>query len=626
MDINQVGLLIAYQRERVKASAEMVCEGICSRSFMARLEKGVRGCEKIMAEALLQRVGVASDELLYFLREKEYHCLETKENLLTAIAETDTKAADKLFAEYRKITKGKCTLHEQFLLLAESVLQWNLYRNGRKTREKILEPTLAKLNEAWKITREPYDLLGECPQYMDTQELTIRTLYYRLLEEKGEDREALEGYRRTLKYAKLRLEPKGCAKFFPFLSYRMLKIMERLGGMEKEQESLYAECWDLMRKYGSMTCLKELAAYRKEYLQKRIQVEKFGEDAEKRKILQQEAAQMQEIISVMEWMERTYEIQKNDWFTNRLFGREEVFLLSETIRGRRIAFGMSQERLAEGVCDAVTLSRIETGYSNCNATNLWKLMEKLNLPGGTAMVSSYTGTVNTYELTTEIARLSSFAKYEEIAPIFEKLKEQAGDDHYTRQYMLYKETALRKNLGQIDHAEAWKLQKEALHLTVPKKSPTELTTWAFTRTEAMIIQSMSYCAKKCGKTAETVEWLELLLSACQRQPLHRLHYYRSYALTLRNLSDLLDQTQEYERAICYAKEATILSLETEDASGLGTCFYSVGWNMEQLWENGVYTKEDSRPYVRAAVLLFQLYETSSNIAFMQKHWIDYYAD
>ncbi len=626
MDINQVGLLIAYQREKMKVSAEPVCDGICSRSFMARLEKGVRGCEKIMAEALLQRVGVASDELLYFLREKEYHCLETKENLLTAIAETDTKTADKLFAEYRKITKGKCTLHEQFLLLAESVLQWNLYKNGRKTREEILEPTLAKLKEAWKITREPYDLRGECPQYMDTQELMIRTLYYRLLEEKGEDKAALEGYRETLKYIKLRLEPKGCSRFFPFLSYRMLEIMERLGNMEKEQEKLYAECWDLMRKYGSMTYLKELAEYREKYLQKRMQTEKSEEDVQSREKLRQELVQMREIISVMEWVEKTYEIQKNDWFTNRLFGREEVFLLSETIRGRRIAFGMSQEKLAEDVCDAVTLSRIETGYSNCNATNLWKLMEKLNLPGGTAVVSSHTGTVHTYELTTEIARLSSFAKYEEMEPVFERLKEQAGDDHYTRQYMLYKETALRKNLGKIDPAEAWKLQKEALHLTVPKKSPAELTTWAFTRTEAMIIQSMSYCAKKCGKTAETVEWMELLLKACQKQPLHRLHYYRSYALTLRNLSNLLDQTQEYERAICYANKAVLLNLETEDASGWGTCFYSVGWNMEQLWESGDYTKEDSRPYVRAAVLLFQLYETSSNAAFIQKHWNDYYVD
>ena len=56
---NEYGRIIAYERKRTKLSVTQICEGICERSYMQRIESGERFCDKMLADALLQRLGVA---------------------------------------------------------------------------------------------------------------------------------------------------------------------------------------------------------------------------------------------------------------------------------------------------------------------------------------------------------------------------------------------------------------------------------------------------------------------------------------------------------------------------------------------------------------------------------------
>ncbi len=139
MDINQIGLLLAYQRTKRDISVGELCEGICSRGFIGHVENGERSCEKIVAEALLQRAGFASDQMLYFLEKEEADWLMIKEQLLAAVAALKLEEIERLIQEYKRITVEKSVLHEQFLILIQSVLRWKLYLNKEEKYEKILD-------------------------------------------------------------------------------------------------------------------------------------------------------------------------------------------------------------------------------------------------------------------------------------------------------------------------------------------------------------------------------------------------------------------------------------------------------------------------------------------------------
>jgi len=62
---NEYGEIIRYQRSQTEISEDKLCDGLCSRTYLHRVENGERTCEKILADALLQRIGVSADKFSY---------------------------------------------------------------------------------------------------------------------------------------------------------------------------------------------------------------------------------------------------------------------------------------------------------------------------------------------------------------------------------------------------------------------------------------------------------------------------------------------------------------------------------------------------------------------------------
>ena len=121
-----IGSLIGYLRTEANISQEELCRGLCSRPFLARLEKGERDCEKIVAEALLQRLGMAADRIDFIAGPEEQQWILLREALYRSIEETDENGAAEAFEEYESYAAGKSPLHRQLLLYYRAVLNWKL--------------------------------------------------------------------------------------------------------------------------------------------------------------------------------------------------------------------------------------------------------------------------------------------------------------------------------------------------------------------------------------------------------------------------------------------------------------------------------------------------------------------
>ena len=118
---NSVGRLLWCERTRAGISAEVLCRGICSRTFLQRLESGERRCEKMISDALLQRVGVSSDKFIYIMNPDEQDWLLLQEKLIRTVDEGDRESTLLLLQEYREMTAKKCKLHLQFSVLCEEI-------------------------------------------------------------------------------------------------------------------------------------------------------------------------------------------------------------------------------------------------------------------------------------------------------------------------------------------------------------------------------------------------------------------------------------------------------------------------------------------------------------------------
>lgn len=55
------------------------------------------------------------------------------------------------------------------------------------------------------------------------------------------------------------------------------------------------------------------------------------------------------------------------------------FLLGEYIRQRRLDLGLTQEAVCDGICEPITLSRIENGKQTPSRTRINAILQRLDL-------------------------------------------------------------------------------------------------------------------------------------------------------------------------------------------------------------------------------------------------------
>lgn len=136
-ELNQIGKLINYERNRAGMKLNELSRGLCSRAFLMRVETGERTCDKMIADALLQRAGVSADKFSYLLSPKEQLLLMLREQMLSAVEKGNEAEARELIARYRRKTEKKGKLHKQLLLLAQVCWTGNAAAGWRQCRKGL---------------------------------------------------------------------------------------------------------------------------------------------------------------------------------------------------------------------------------------------------------------------------------------------------------------------------------------------------------------------------------------------------------------------------------------------------------------------------------------------------------
>lgn len=139
MEINQRDEMnfsgfLNLMRKKHKITMEEVCEGICSKSMMNRVETGERLSDKLTRDRLLQRMGVAQETYQDYLMGEEYETYELRESLLNSIEDNHYLKSQCAFKAYENWwnTHGKeemSKVEKQFFLAMKYQLYlWELGR------------------------------------------------------------------------------------------------------------------------------------------------------------------------------------------------------------------------------------------------------------------------------------------------------------------------------------------------------------------------------------------------------------------------------------------------------------------------------------------------------------------
>lgn len=597
---NQIGKMISHERSNAKLTITQLSRGLCSRTFLVRVENGERACEKILADALLQRVGVSADKFVYMINPDEQDWLILRGDLIETVENGQEKKAAFLMKQYQTMAVKKSRLHYQFLGFLQVMLEFKM-GSDCFTMLKLLQ-------EAWEISMEDIPIERFEEENLTLTEFMIVMMYYRIKEQCESKDFAIAGYEKLLHHLEGYTDEEDRVKLYPQIAYRLVELY-----LEKNDEKRAVELAeagiDMLTVRGRLFCLRQFLEV--------IAAHGNKTPEEKQKIGQ--------ICDSIRWIYREFSVDEQMWVWNIPFGMSEVELCGRLIRSRRKVLGYTQEGLSEDICDPVTISRIECGKVTPKRRIFQMLMERVGLSGGNFELLVQVERPELSELAVRISVLLSHSRGEEAEVLITELEQKMKLNNISaKQYLLSAKALALFNQKKIDDRTHTERQEEALYLTLPKVSLEKLADWTFTSQEVSIIQALSYSCGADHREEESIRLLRIVQKQYESKPFDLSHYVAGYELTMRSLGNVLGNVGQYEEAIEASKKSILAGLKAGRGAVLKLALYDTGWDIEQLWTSGKYTKKESFPYMKASYALYLLFGKQSTNEFIRKHIETYY--
>ena len=272
----------------------------------------------------------------------------------------------------------------------------------------------------------------------------------------------------------------------------------------------------------------------------------------------------------------------------------EIYFLGDAIKRRRLELGLTQEQLCEGICEPITISRLENGKQTPSRARLEALMERLDMPQYQyyALLSKHEREVEA--LQREIVALNvkfDQATGEEKA----KLRQQAlqahkalaemadRDDKISQQVILRSKVILGKEDGRYSREEERQMLLQAIRLTCPSFDPEDIGRGLYTSREIKIINQLALVHVYAGEHMEAIEIYSQLYKYIRKHyrliPPTTAHF----PMIAFNYARELGLIGQYEKSIEIAREGRQVCLDyghylylSSLLSIFAECYYRLG--------------------------------------------------
>lgn len=288
---------------------------------------------------------------------------------------------------------------------------------------------------------------------------------------------------------------------------------------------------------------------------------------------------------------------------------------SAIIKYTRKALNMTQEELAEFICEPTTLARYESGKIDPTDDKFLRLMKKMGERGDIFVSPIET---NLLELDWEIEQLSNAVEQQEWN-VVEKIKQKlTSNRHFSldypenKQYLKRIEVILQYHYKKIDETEAIKQLIEAWEYTCPQYPPKHFPiNRVYRETELLILHNIGIFYKIMKDYKKAYAIYERLDNYFDRPDM--INDYKSTCRIYLGYSNTLGQMGKHEESIEVCFKAIKKALLDNRVNLLYNFYYNIGWNLVSL-KNPNKMKE-AKLYIWLAYQLCQNYpEDKDNLS------------
>lgn len=191
-------------------------------------------------------------------------------------------------------------------------------------------------------------------------------------------------------------------------------------------------------------------------------------------------------------------------------------MMGEIVRRRRKELKLTQAELAEGICDSMTISRLENNRQTPRRSLMCAILERLDLPVDRYMVLLFQEEKEVEFLRREISAAN--VRFEQAAPekrpaireeafaLHRRLEKATGaEDVFTRQQIARSRLILGTEEGPYPPAQERALLLEILHMSCPHFDPQNISRGHYTVEEIKMINHLGVTYAQEGNHAAAME-------------------------------------------------------------------------------------------------------------------------
>lgn len=229
---------------------------------------------------------------------------------------------------------------------------------------------------------------------------------------------------------------------------------------------------------------------------------------------------------------------------------------SSIIKYTRMSKGLTQEELADDICDPVTISRYETGKMEPSDENFTRLMQKM---GERVEIYSFPMKCDSVEVEKKMKTMLYFIENRDWA-VVEKIKNDMGKEYKVsmeypenKQYLLRIEIIMKYDQGVISRKSAITQLEDIITITIKDYRDGKFSKRIiFSETEIMILYNIATFTGQEGEFKKACFIFETLRGYFLEHNV--LNDYKPRYLINTNYSNLLGRNQRYDESIKICQE------------------------------------------------------------------------
>lgn len=166
MNVQTLGKLTAYERNKNQISLQVLAEGLCSVSALQRLEGGERLLDFFVVERLLERLGTSINKMEFLFTETEYELYYLRELIEKELVQNNYSEVEKALEYYQSKPETDEALHRQYICKVWAVIEGKEKRNHAKAQhllEEAMRLTMPwlEVSDVFPVSAMEKYLLGE---------------------------------------------------------------------------------------------------------------------------------------------------------------------------------------------------------------------------------------------------------------------------------------------------------------------------------------------------------------------------------------------------------------------------------------------------------------------------------